>query len=255
MRPGPSSWPRPDCNCSAHCCGTQCLCRNTTGEPMRYCACDGSDPSCHVKPVSANPPCPRGTNPGRTHRFYQDRAVVPFGFGLSYTRWSYRVVGAPLRAASLEPVRRLLRDSALEATVGSGSTRGWLTDKVTFPSLEAARDKNSAPVNYVVNVSNIGSIDADDVVLGFLVPPGAGSNGVPLQTLFGFERVHVKAGQSVSVTIYPSLTDFTHVTLQGERVPLAGEYSVRFGLKETRALGQGFAEHKLTMKTDDAPGR
>ena len=36
-------------------------------------------------------------------------------------------------------------------------------------------------------------------VLGFLVPPGAGERGVPLQTLFGFERVHVKAGQTVMV--------------------------------------------------------
>ena len=35
-------------------------------------------------------------------------------------------------------------------------------------------------------------VDADDVVLGFLKPPGAGVGGTPLQTLFGFERVHVK---------------------------------------------------------------
>lgn len=49
-------------------------------------------------------------------------------------------------------------------------------------------------VNYMVNVTNSGEMDADDVVLGFLVPPNAGKDGVPLQTLFGFERVHVKAG-------------------------------------------------------------
>jgi pre-mRNA-splicing factor SYF2/beta-D-xylosidase 4 len=54
-------------------------------------------------------------------------------------------------------------------------------------------------VSYVVNVTNTGTIDADDVVLGFIKPPGAGTNGVPLQTLFGFERVHVKAGETVQV--------------------------------------------------------
>jgi hypothetical protein len=32
-------------------------------------------------------------------------------------------------------------------------------------------------------------------VLGMLLPPGAGQGGVPLQTLFGFERVHVKKGE------------------------------------------------------------
>ena len=38
-----------------------------------------------------------------------------------------------------------------------------------------------------VTVTNTGKLDADDVVLGFLTPPGAGQNGVPLQTLYGFE--------------------------------------------------------------------
>jgi hypothetical protein len=45
MRPGPSPFARPDC----------------------------------TKP--AEPDCPRGTNPGRTHRFYNGKAVVPFGYG------------------------------------------------------------------------------------------------------------------------------------------------------------------------------
>ena len=82
MRPGPSVWARPDCNCTKHCCGTACSCLNATanGNP-KYCTC--GSPGCNKAPVDALPPCPRGVNPGRTHRFYQDKAVVPFGFGLS----------------------------------------------------------------------------------------------------------------------------------------------------------------------------
>jgi len=38
-------------------------------------------------------------------------------------------------------------------------------------------------------VTNTGVMDADDVVLGFLTPPSAGVNGVPLQTLYAFDRV------------------------------------------------------------------
>ena len=60
-----------------------------------------------------------------------------------------------------------------------------------------------------------GSVDADDVVLGFLVPPNAGQDGIPLPTLFGLERVHVKAGSSVDVNIYPSLTDFAVTDAEG----------------------------------------
>lgn len=88
-------------------------------------------------------------------------------------------------------------------------------------------------------------------VLGFLVPPGAGERGAPLQTLFGFERVHVKAGESVTVWLYPALTDFAIADLDGHRAPLPGQYTVRFGVKEAAAHGMGFAEVVLTATADD----
>ena len=110
MRPGPSTWPRPDCDCSAHCCGTQCLCRNTTGEPMHYCEC--GSPGCGVPPISTKAPCTRGTNPGRTHRFFSGAPVVPFGYGLSYSSFSYGITSAPAEVVSLEPVHTLLSGTA-----------------------------------------------------------------------------------------------------------------------------------------------
>merc|ERR1712054_738000 len=84
---------------------------------------------------------------------------------------------------------------------------------------------------YIVNVTNTGAVDADDVVLGFLVPPGAGKAGVPLQSLFGFERVHVKAGQTARVTIKSELSEFQQVNLEGQRYALPGEYLVKFGVQ------------------------
>jgi hypothetical protein len=75
-----------------------------------------------------------------------------------------------------------------------------------------ADNKASGPAaNFTISVTNTGDVDADDVVLGFLTPPNAGTGGAPLKTLFGFERVHVKKGETVSVYLYPQLTDFTHV--------------------------------------------
>ena len=52
MRPGPSDFPRPDCSAEQ---------------------------------------CPNATNPGRTHKFYTGTPVVPFGFGLSFTNFTYSV--------------------------------------------------------------------------------------------------------------------------------------------------------------------
>lgn len=58
----------------------------------------------------------------------------------------------------------------------------------------------------------------DDVVLGFLTPPNAGTDGAPLKSLFGFERVHVKSGETISVYLYPQLTDFTHVSSRAHNI-------------------------------------
>ena len=88
-------------------------------------------------------------------------------------------------------------------------------------------------------------MDAEHVVLGFLTPPGAGTDGVPLQSLFGFERVHVKAGESVVVNLYPSLADLTHTQLNGTKVAAAGDWTVKFGVQETAQHGQGYAELTL----------
>jgi len=95
-------------------------------------------------------------------------------------------------------------------------------------------------------VTNTGALDADDVVLGFLVPPGAGTDGIPLQTLFGFARVHVRAGETVTVNLYPEALDWTHVHRDGTRSVLPGVWTARFGLLETQPFGQGYAEHKTS---------
>ena len=208
LRPGPSAFVRPDC---------AIRCPDSPRSPW--------EPKMHG---GACGNCSMGTNPGRTHRFYTDTPVVPFGFGLSYTTWNY-TIASPVGSepVSLDPVRAMLA-----ATKAQGRT---------FPSFAMLR--TSAPlVSYWVNVTNTGKMDADDVLLGFMVPPDAGKDGVPLQTLYGFSRVHVKAGETVSVNLYPTLTDFTQVDLDGSRRVQPGEYTFRFGLRETAEHRMGFAE-------------
>ena len=61
--------------------------------------------------------------------------------------------------------------------------------------------------------------------------------------MFGFERIHVKAGATVSVYLYPRLTDFTQVGVDGVRRAVAGEYTFAFGTKATAPHGMGYVEH------------
>ena len=97
-------------------------------------------------------------------------------------------------------------------------------------------------------VTNIGSKPADDVVLGFVKPPGAGQSGVPLQNLYDFERVFVPAGHSVNVTLNLTALDFTQVDEAGRRHVVSGEYKLQFGIPETQRFGQGYTAHKIIAK-------
>ena len=140
-------------------------------------------------------------------------------------RLSALTASAPARL-DLEPLRATLADAPADGR---------------FPALASLRDGPA----YEVRVTNTGERDADDAVLGFIVPPNAGEDGTPLQSLFGFERVHVPAGETVSVFLYPGLGEFAETRRDGSRAARAGEYTVRFGVAAAAEHGQGFVETKL----------
>lgn len=126
------------------------------------------------------------------------------------------------------------------------SVRNFLessSDEVSrqFPSHQVI-EATDPVVSFAVNVTNTGKMGADHVVLGMLAPPRAGTNGVPIQTLWGFERVHVEAGETVAVRMYPALTSFTQVDGDGVRNAHSGIYTFRFGTSEM-PRDQGFLEH------------
>ena len=115
----------------------------------------------------------------RTYRYFEGTPLYPFGFGLSYTTFSYA-------------------DASFD---GSAVT---------------------------VSVKNEGSMDADEVVQVYIAPQGS-RYAPPHASLCAFKRVHVKAGESVRVTLPVADAAFTVVDETGARVKDTDDFVLTVG--------------------------
>ena len=136
---------------------------------------------------------PHGSSPGLTHLYYSGPVQWPFGFGESYTTFSF--------------------DWSLE---GGGKA------VVAAESLAAG----DAPL-YRVNVTNTGHVVSDVSVLGFF---STGLPGEPLQELFDFSRVAaLAAGASAEVTLTLPPGVAATIDSKGKRWATPGSFLVRVG--------------------------
>lgn len=125
----------------------------------------------------------------RTYRYYEGRPLYPFGFGLSYTKFSYSKL--TLSKESLKA------GEPLEATV-----------QVTN---SGARDGDEV------------------VQLYLAPPQSGNGGLSPRIQLVGFERVSLKAGESRTVTFHLAPRDVSEVDAAGVRSVQAGSYTLFCG--------------------------
>ncbi|KAG0498838.1 hypothetical protein HPP92_003529 [Vanilla planifolia] len=122
--------------------------------------------------------------PGRTYKFFNGSTVFPFGFGLSYSTFSYNVTSS----AHWIDVKIRPGKNCPPLHYADG------VDAPGCPSIEV----NTLPCadNLVldVEVANTGAVDGSHVVLVYTKPP-AGVLDAPLKQLVAFERVFVPAGK------------------------------------------------------------
>jgi beta-D-xylosidase 4 len=146
---------------------------------------------------------PSSTNPGRTYKFYTGQPVFEFGFGLSYTTFSY----------------------------------AWYNDsKSVSYSIQSLMKTNSARQNFLmqifrVNVTNTGMMDGDDVVLAYVTPPQVLRDGQtpPIKQLFGFERIHLGVNETKQVFFPFNIETLFTVARDGSKWLHSGQYHILIG--------------------------
>jgi beta-glucosidase len=123
---------------------------------------------------------------GRTYRYFPGKPLWGFGYGLSYTKFTYGPI--TLSAETLK-----------------------------------ASDPITAPLTATVPVTNSGAVAGDEVVEAYLKTP---QKDGPIRSLAGFQRITIPAGQSRDVTITIDPRTLSSVDDQGNRSILPGKYTL-----------------------------
>ena len=138
----------------------------------------------------------------------------PFGSGLQYNRWT---------VSSLQLSRTTISAEALRASEASGSAlRGRSVVAVA-----------AAVVNLTCAAKHSGAFPRSSIpLLLFAVSPRAGSDGRPLRTLVGFERVAAAVGEEVTVTIGLEARRLMLADAAGEWQPHRGQWTLELEASE-----------------------
>lgn len=148
---------------------------------------------------------PSPTNPGRTYKFYTGEPVYEFGYGLSYTTFSYSWSNA-------------------------SSISSHFIDTLT--THDEYFDKRHVLVEqYWVNVTNTGSRPGDDVVLAYVIPPRTLMNdpSPPMKQLFGFQRVHLNVNETAQLYFPLHLDGLLTIGADGSKWVEPGSYHIKIG--------------------------
>ncbi|MCU0379036.1 MAG: glycoside hydrolase family 3 C-terminal domain-containing protein [Bacteroidales bacterium] len=146
----------------------------------------GRLPVTYYSSVEQLPPFEEYDMSNRTYRYFTGKPLYPFGYGLSYTTFSY-------------------------------------TDLILPESIVTGSD-----VSISVKVTNTGSVAGDEVVQLYLTDEKA-STPRPLRQLEGFRRIHLKAGESATVSFTVKAWQFSMINAKGIRVIEPGWFTVAIG--------------------------
>ncbi|HTZ32923.1 MAG TPA: fibronectin type III-like domain-contianing protein, partial [Methylomirabilota bacterium] len=160
----------------------------------------GRLPVTFYKSLAQLPPFTNYNMAGRTYRYSTETPLYPFGFGLSYSSFSY----------SNPEVRHAFAGGAplsVEASAPNSSPNEFRVD---------SHDANTVSVT----ITNSSSIPGDEVAELYISHSAV--DGAPIHALAGFRRIHLNAHESQSVSFLLTPRELSIVNPQGDRFVPAG---------------------------------
>ena len=126
---------------------------------------------------------------GRTYRFFRDMPLYSFGYGLSYTRFKY-------------------------------------SDLQISP--KKFRTNENVSINVKVKVENVGEYNGDEVVQLYINKISS-SRKIPIRSLHGFKRIHLKKGEAKKVEFSLTSIQFSKVDDSGKTILEPGRFLICVG--------------------------
>lgn len=139
-------------------------------------------------------PDPSSGYPGRTYRFYQGPKVFDFGFGLSYSNYSYEFISVSQNEFYFN------QHSNGHTSRNSETIRYTLVSEVSKEYCEIGKFKVE------VGVKNYGEMAGKHPVLLF-VRQARAANGGDIKRLIGFQSVNLNAGERAQIEFELSLCE------------------------------------------------
>jgi beta-D-xylosidase 4 len=163
--------------------------------------------------------------PGRTYRFYTGKPLYEFGHGLSYSTFSKFVISAP--STLLVPLKSSLNPSGIPSVYSSKQDPYPNGQAIDVSSVNCTNLQHVL----VIGVRNNGQMNGDHVVLIFWKPPkSAEITGPPNMQLAAFDRVHVKKGNTNSITLAVDVCKgLSLVDSEGQRKLVTGQHTFIIG--------------------------
>ena len=188
-------------------------------------------------PVYYNQRIPRG------HDYVEQPAspLYPFGYGLSYTTFSYGdlrlATGSDASSVMPSPDASSVMPGPDRASLPTDGQRVSLMERHGSFSLSSAQGKKVLPraghddsgnLFAIIDVTNTGDRDGEEVVQLYLIDEIA-STVRPRKQLCGFARVAIPAGETHTVTIPIDRRSFEMVNAAGQTVIEPGTYRIQAG--------------------------